>query len=477
MPDEDVGRPAVEGNDMKKRHSALLAMGVAPALVVLSACGSDGNGGGNGGEDPGAGGGEEFTAEVSGAIDAWAFDNADDVGQARLDHTDAALADLDIQLDPTGFDAQKFTTRMASGDVPDVVQMDRRYVGTYAAQDLIQPLDDCFAAHDVDPDERWYPFVVDDVRWQDQVWATPQFYQPPAILLNMEVLDEAGVAPEAIDTSNLDVLLPAVEAMYSEEGGQPATVGFEAQPTQQAPLWVLARGGQLTDEEGAPTLDDPANVEAVDYLKQIVDAQGGYARYKSFADAFDFFGENNQFVADQVGSQVAAQWYPNVLSPYLDEITLQATPVRDAEGNPFSVAGGTAFVIPTGAENPNGACAWMVEITSLDSWIAAEEARVATLEAEGGVNTGLFTGSPEADQTIREEYVTPSGNEDFDQVIQTYYEVVEYGQSYGASPVGQEITNELTNAVTQALLGDKTAEEALADAQATVMRAYEDVAD
>lgn len=475
MPDEDVGRPAVEGNDMKKRHSALLAMGVAPALVVLSACGSDGNGGGTGGQEPGEGGGAEYTAEASGAIDAWAFDNADDVGQARLDHTEAALGDLDIQLDPTGFDAQKFTTRMASGDVPDVVQMDRRYVGTYAAQGLIQPLDDCFAAHDVDPDERWYPFVVDDVRWQDQVWATPQFYQPPAILLNMEVLDAAGVAPEAIDTSNLDALLPAMEAMYVEEGGNPTRVGFEAQPTQQAPLWVLGQGGQLTDEEGAPTLDNPANVEAVNYLKQIIDAQGGYAKYKSFSDSFDFFGEQNQFVADQVGSQVAAQWYPNVLSPYLDEIQLRATPFRDAEGNPFSVAGGTAFVVPEGAENPNGACAWMVEITSLDSWIAAEEARVATLEEEGGLNTGLFTGSPEADQTIRDEYVTPTGNENFDQVVQTYYDVVEYGQSFGASPVGQEITNELTNAVTQALLGDKTAEQALADAQETVMRAYEDV--
>ncbi len=63
-----------------------------------------------------------------------------------------------------------------------------------------------------------------------------------------------------------------------------------------------------------------------------------------------------------------------------------------------------------------------------------------------------------------------------DQVIATYYEVLDYGQSIGASPVGQEITNELTNAVTAALLGDKTAEQALADAQATVMRAYENVA-
>ena len=142
-----------------------------------------------------------------------------------------------------------------------------------------------------------------------------------------------------------------------------------------------------------------------------------------------------------------------------------------------AIASGTAFVIPRGAENPDGACAWMVEVTSLDAWDAAGEARAATIAEGGGVNTGLFTGSPAADQAIREAHVQPSGNDAFDQVIQTYYEVVEYGQSFGASPVGQEIATELTNAMTAALLGDKTAEEALADAQATVMRAYENVSE
>lgn len=461
---------------MKNRYTAIVAFGIAPALL-LGACG------GGGGEEPtepgeAAGEGSEgtFTTEPTGGIDAWAFNNADDVGQARLDYAEGELADLEIQLDPTGFDAQKFTTRMASGDIPDVVQMDRSFVGTYAAQDLIQPLDQCFEAHGIDPNEHWYDFVVEDVTWQDQIWAAPQFYQPMAVLLNKEVMDAAGVTNEEIDTSNLDALLPAIEKMYAEEGGNPVRLGFDAQGTQNARMWLLAMGGQLNDEEGAPTLDDPANVAAIEHLKAIYDAQGGFAEYKSFSDSFDFFGENNQFVADQVGSQLAAQWYPNVLSPYLDQITLNAVPFKGEGGEPVSVAGGTAFVIPVGAENPDGACAWMVAINSLDSWIAAEEARVATLEEEGGLNTGLFTGSPEADQYIRENYVQAegTGNEGFDQVIQTYYEALEGGVSPGASPVGQEINTELTNAVTAALLGDKTPEQALADAQAVLQRAYED---
>lgn len=68
-----------------------------------------------------------------------------------------------------------------------------------------------------------------------------------------------------------------------------------------------------------------------------------------------------------------------------------------------------------------------------------------------------------------------SGNESFDQVIETYYDVVSYGQSFGSSPAGQDINQELVNAVTATLLGDKTAEQALADAQAAALRAYENV--
>jgi multiple sugar transport system substrate-binding protein len=451
---------------MRKRILGIAALTAASA-VVLVGCGGGGNGGENAAE------GVDFSAEPTGALSAWGFENADDVGQSRLDYAAEQLSDLEIELDATAFDAQKFTTRLASGDVPDVVQMDRRYVTTYAAQDLIMPLDACFEAQDVTPDEHWYPSVVDDVTYEDAVWAVPQFYQPPAIILNKRVMDAAGVSAEDIDTSKPDVLLAAIEKMYAESGGVPTRLGFDPVSTGQSGLWILAMGGQLNDAEGAPTLDDPSNIAGIELLKQINDAQGGYAAVKSFTDSFDTFGENNQFVADQVGAQVNAQWYPNVLSPYVDQIEIEAVPFRGADGEPFSVASGTAFVIPVGAENPAAACAWMINLTSDEAWNAAGEARAATREADGGINTGLFTGSPSADQAIREQFVKESGNAGFDQVISTYYDVVDYGQSFGSSPAGQEIQNELNNAITAALLGDKTAEQALADAQSAAQRAYD----
>ena len=452
---------------MRKPMLGMVALG-AMSAVMLAGC--SGGGGGNGDT---ADSGIDFSAKPAGTLNAWAFDNADDVGNARLDYAASQLSGVTIKLDATAFDAQKFTTRVASGNVPDVVQMDRQFVTQYAAQGLIEPLDQCFDAQKVDPKKQWYPSVVDDVTYKSKVWAVPQFYQPPAIILNMKVLDEAGVKPEDIDTSKPDVLLAAIAKMYKESGGVPTRLGFDPVATGQPGLWVLSQGGKLADSDGKPTLDDPSNVAGVELLKKITDAQGGFAKVKSFTDSFDTFGDNNQYVAGQVGAQVNAQWYPNVLSPYLDKIDIRAVPFLGKDGKPFSVAGGTAFVIPVGAKNPAAACAWMNDTTSLDAWMAAGEARAKTREKDGGVNTGLFTGSPDADKQIRDKWVKPSGNDDFDQVISTYYDVVNYGTSFVSSPAGQTINTELTNAITAALLGEKTPEQALKDAQSAAMRDYE----
>jgi len=457
---------------VKKSSKTLLALGLATSLGLMSACG----GGGEAGSEESADTGPAFTTNATGDLSAWGFENADEVGTSRLDYAEEKLNGVTIKIDATAFDAQKFTTRAASGDVPDVVQMDRRYVATYAARDLIRPLDSCFSAHGVDPRAQYYPSVVDDVSYDGQVWAVPQFYQPPAIILNKRVMDAAGVTAADIDPSKPDALLAAATKMYEASGGNPSTLGFDPVATGQSELWILGLGGQLIDAEGMPTLDNPGNAKALAFLKQLMDAQGGYAKVKSFTDSFDTFGDKNQYVADQVGAQVNAQWYVNVLTPYVKDVEISAVPFKNAEGQPFAVAGGTSFVIPTNAKNPDAACAWAVNLTSQDAWMAAGAARAGTIaDTPGAINTGLFTGSPAADQAIRSEYVKESDNAGFNETIATYYDVVSAGKSYGASPAGQQIQTEVQNAITSTLLGTKEPDAALADAQTAAMRAYNQV--
>src|SRR5687767_12208431 len=116
---------------MNSRQSIVAVLAAVP-LFVVSACGSG---------DSGGAASADFTAKPSGTLNAWAFDNADDVGKARMAYAGGKLGGVTINFDQTGFNAQKFTTRLASNNVPDIVQMDRQFVATYAAQDLLMPLD------------------------------------------------------------------------------------------------------------------------------------------------------------------------------------------------------------------------------------------------------------------------------------------------------------------------------------------------
>ncbi|WP_433087443.1 ABC transporter substrate-binding protein [Dactylosporangium sp. CA-052675] len=453
---------------MATRRSLITAAGVAAVLAATAACGS--SGGGTGTADS-----VDFGAKPTGTLSAWGFNNADDVGKARIAYAAQKLDGVKIDMDQTNFDAQKFTTRLASGNVPDVVQMDRELVVTYAAQNLVLPLDKCLSADSVDAKQRWYPNVVADVTYKNQIWAVPQFYQPAAVILNRTLMDAAGVQDSDIDPSSPDKLVSAIGKLYKANGDVPATLGFNPQATGQINLWLTAMGGKVADADGKPTLDDPANAAAIELLKKIVDAQGGFAKYKSFTDSFDVFGEKNQFVSNQVAAEVDAQWYPNVLSPYKDKVKLGAVPFKGKDGQPVTQAGGSSFVIPARAKNPAAACKWALALTEDGAWSAAAEARAATVKEKNSINTGLFTGSPAADKAIREKYVTPSGNAGFDQVISTYYDIVSTGKSAGASPAGQQIKQEMLNAVTAALLGSKPIPKALQDAQAAAMGAYKNV--
>ena len=200
---------------------------------------------------------------------------------------------------------------------------------------------------------------------------------------------------------------------------------------------------------------------------------------KSFVDSFDVFGDNNSYVSDQVGGAVFDQWYVNVLTPYAEQVEISATPVMAQDGNPITAASGSSFVIPVASENPSAACAYLIALTSLDAWEAAGAARAETTAADEsrfGINAGLFTGSPEADQSIRDQYVIDSDFPGFNEAIATYYDVASSGQSFGSSPAGQQIQTEVQNAVTSALLGEDTPADALAAAQEAAMRAYEQAA-
>lgn len=453
---------------MKTRQMAVaLAMATSAALLVT------GCSGGAGPKDQPAG--PDFTAKITGSMTAGGFTLGDEVATSRADYAAEQLkkSGATVTINQGNFDAQKFAAQAASGNLPDLVLMDRQYVATYASKGLIVPLDKCYAAQKVNPTEHYYGSLLDDVKYHGDIYGVPQFWQPQAILLNTRVMDAAGVTADDMDTSKPDQILAATKKMFKESDGKPTTLGFDPQLPGSANMWFLTFGGKVVDKDGKPALDDPANVKALEWLKSIYDAQGGYEKAYSFGQTWDFFGAKNQFVSDQVGAGLYAQWYPNVLAGFAKDTTLSGVPLRGTDGKPIAAAGGSAYVIPAKAKNPAAACAWAMADTSDAAWIAAVQARLETVKkTPGKLFTGLFTGSSTADKIIKEKYLKPTGNAGFDAAINAYYEGLSNPASLGSSPAGLQINTELQNAIVPAMTGKKTAKEALGDAQAAAMLAY-----
>lgn len=450
------------------RRSVGLGLLTAGVAFALTACGSSGSAG----PAPSAAG-NPFEGTPAGALRTSGFNPSDEVGKSRADYAAQQLQGVNVSMDTTNFDAQKFAAQAAAGQTPDLIQLDRTVVATFAAKGLILPLDQCFAQHQVTPAQQYYQAALDDVTYDGAVYAVPQFFQATALLANKRVLAKAGVDAATLDTSKPDQIVAAAKKLYAESGGKPSVLGFDPDMPGSANIWFTAFGGGLYGSDGTPKLDDPKNVDALTWLKQLLDAQGGYAKVKSFKDSMDVFGDKNQYVRDQVGVQTWAQWYPNVLANTAKGVSIEAIPIKDAAGQPIAMAGGTSFAIPRASKNPAAACAWAVAATSTDAWLAAGEARAQTVAKNKSIATGLMTGSPIADQAIREKFVKPSGSADFDQVIETYYSVLSHNKSLGSSAVGQQAKQELDNAVVVALTGEKTPQQALADAQAAAQRAWE----
>lgn len=455
---------------MRLRQVGTAAMALAVGATLI-ACGP------NTGGDPSGGaqqsGGSTFSKQVSGELKTYGYNPSDEVGKSRSDYATDQVKGVTVSMDTTNFDTQKFAAQAASGNVPGLIYADRSQIATMADKKLIMPLDECFALWGVQPKERFYPALIDDVSYDGKVYGIPEFFQVSAIIANKRVLDDAGVTPEQLDTSKPDQLIEVAKKLTKAEGGKPTRIGFAPDLPGSATTWFRVFGGRTIADDGRPTIDDPKNVEALTWMKELMDAQGGYAKTKSLLDSMDVFGAENQYVKDQVGAQVWAQWYVNVLAEFSDDVDIAAVPMKTTDGRTLAMAGGSAHAIPANSPNPSAACAWAIQVTSPEAWQQASEARQQTVEKEKSINTGLFTGSPVADEANRDEFVKESGDADFDQVIDTYYQVLPDNQANGSSAVGGPIKDNLENAVIVALSGDKEPQQALEDAQAAAMRAWE----
>jgi multiple sugar transport system substrate-binding protein len=392
---------------------------------------------------------------------------ADEIGYTRVNMFAEMYPEVTLDFTEADFNAQEFLTSVAAGNPPDVVRMGRDLVGTYVAQGAIDPLDECIANHGIDMSQ-YRESAVESVTIDGSVYALPEFFDSRIILINDSVLEEVGLTPEDIDTTDWDALAEINTKLMAKDGNNLTRIGFDPKLPEFLPLWAKANGADLLSADGKTSqLDDPKVAEALDYAVSLITAHGDAPSFfdlRSTGPGSAFFGPENQFTEDSVGAFPMEQWYLNVLANDTPEEKISFQPFRDKQGNAISLSGGSALVIPTSAKNKEAACEYMKVITSAEAWIEAARTRAEMRAETGEAFTGVYSGNKVADETIFGELVTEESAGAYFEGVQLVQEVSENSFALPPNAAAEEFTRIWQEAVQRVMNDGVPAADALAEA-------------
>jgi multiple sugar transport system substrate-binding protein len=458
------------------RFAPALALTALTASTVLAGCAGVGGGGSDAGEGASGstGGASAFEGAPTGDLRTMGFGGEDEVGQSRVAAFKASAPDVTVKINKGEFDAQQFLTAAASGNPPDLVYMDRNLIGSYAAKKAILPLEDCIAGQQIDTSQ-YRPAALKSVTFDGKVYAIPEFYIVTVDLIDAKTLASAGLQTADIQTKDWPALEQTATRMYQASGSKLKRVGYDPKLPDSFPLWAQINGAEIIKADGAPNLNDPKAVEALQFAISLVQKQGGWKNFKAFRDAYDIFGEQNPLTVGSIAAFPMENWYVNVLRDSLGKgLKLDAAPITDRSGQPVSTLGGSGWAIPKQAKNPKAACAWMKQMTSKETWLKAAEARMAKVKSDKTFFTGLFTANAPADDEIKAKYLTEAPDPGFQKAIEAFYATLDSAKALNPSPVGAEIDAAWKSGVARAL-GGQAPQAALDQAQKEAQKAFDKV--
>jgi multiple sugar transport system substrate-binding protein len=404
------------------------------------------------------------TKTNAGTLNIMGFGTGDDVAESRAAIATKAVGGA-VNRPSGSFNDQQFLAAIASGNAPDLVYLDRQKVGTYAAKGAFLPLTSCISSQKIST-KQYRQAAINEVTYKGKIYGIPEFYDVRTILIDNDVLDNTGTPIGWLNPAKPDKLLAATKKMVKFDGnGNVSRIGFDPKMPEFFPLWAKAYGVDILSKDGLhPHLNDPKAIKALAYAIGLINAQGGWNKFKSFRDTWDFFGKQNQVAKNQVGAWPMEQWYYNVLAGSSPQVHITALQFRNLKGQPINYETGSAWAIPKGSKNVAAACTWMKNMTSVSTWLTAAKNRAAIRKAKNQPYTGISTGNSVADEQIYKQTYT-SINKYFDQAVKKVLDVQRFSFGIPASPASAEFKAAWQSAVQRVLDGQQSPSAALNQAQ------------
>ncbi|MCC7450719.1 MAG: ABC transporter substrate-binding protein [Anaerolineae bacterium] len=386
-------------------------------------------------------------------------------------------ANPNIKIEPVGgaLNTQQLLTAVASGDPPEVVNVDRFQVGSWAGRNAIDPLDDLIERDKFDLTQ-FYPFTIEQVKYKGKTYGIPQFVNLDLFFMNLDVLKEAGIDPATVDPGNWDQLKELGTKLAKVDGNKVTRTGFDTKMQDgRLWLWSWANGVDLISADGQKVnFNDPKVIEALEWAKSVVDAQGGEKARAAFSQSQNFFSPQNPVLIGQTAMTIFEQWLIGVMkvNPNANFRTMLPR-MRNSTQN-ITDATGTAFAIPKGVKDAKREAAWkfITGMTSADAWIAGEKATFDDNKSKNTPYHPTITGNMKADQEAWNNIfkgISPA----YDETVKLFPEALKAAHFRYSGPVAAEIADYMTAAVNDALQGVRSPKDAMEDLQKKALQAID----
>ncbi len=229
--------------------------------VLVAACGGDGSSTTSTGADTAAGdlGGRVQVLVIGDAHEAEAYGElVDAFGEVE--------PDVEVQL-VTASDRNDQMTRLSTafsaGTPPDLFVMNYRFVGQFAARDVLVPLDDLIADSDGMEESDFYGAALDAFRFDAGLLCLPQNLSSLVVYYNKDLFAEEGVAEPEENWQWMDFVEKAkvlTKDLDGDDHPDQYGIGIQANQIIRLAPFIWSAGAELVDDQDRPTgfaLDSP----------------------------------------------------------------------------------------------------------------------------------------------------------------------------------------------------------------------------
>ena len=338
---------------------------------------------------------------------------------------------------------------IAAGTPPDIAVLHGRRIPIYASRGALTPLTDVLEAVGIDTDD-FTAGAADYGLYQGEFYGVPFDLAATIWHINVDLWAEAGLVDDSgapMIPTTLEEFMTAAEQVFDATGKPIAEMPGQAGTVRALTAFIYQLGGNLADDEGNPTIDTPEALEALNILLELQES-GVVTRPYNEIDG-DIGNEN--FSNGESAGLIGGTWLINGFDSQIadGEVALENYYVADFPqlfDNPGTFAGSHNWLVPLGQNADPARVQAAVEFIKWLSDNSVVWARVG----HGMTRTSVIESDEFQSLPHRAEYASMSEN-----VRSVPREV--WGNAFWA------IVHEEVEA---ALLGAKTPEEALADAQA-----------